>query len=87
MLEYRYGFSVGQFRLSETSYMQTDTDWMRLNCLYVYLVGPPLLSQEPWKGRSDWTRAGKCLWHPSDVKCDGKELSVSDKLIRCYRCY
>ena len=42
--------SVGQFRLSETSYMQTDTDWMCLNCLYVNLVGSPLLSQEPWKG-------------------------------------
>ena len=27
-----YGFSVGRFRLSETSNMQTDTDWMYLNC-------------------------------------------------------
>ena len=50
MLEYCYGFSVGRFRLSETSYMQTDTDWMSLNCLYVYIVGSPLFSQEPWKG-------------------------------------
>ena len=24
--------SVGQFRLNEISYMQTDTDWMYLNC-------------------------------------------------------
>ena len=31
MLEYHYEFSVGQFRLSETSYMKTDTDWMYLN--------------------------------------------------------
>ena len=32
MLEYNYGFSVGRFQLSETSYMQTDTDWMYLKC-------------------------------------------------------
>ena len=49
MLEYRYGCIVGRFRVSETFYMQTDTDWMCSNCLYVNLVGSPLLSQEPWK--------------------------------------
>ena len=48
MLEYRSGFSVGRFWLSETSYMQTD--WMCLNCLYVNVVGSPLLSQEIWEG-------------------------------------
>ena len=50
MLEYRYGFSEGWFRLSETSYMQTDTDWMCLNRLYVNSVGSILHSQESWKG-------------------------------------
>ena len=50
MLEYRYEFLVGQFPLSETTYMQTDTGWMCLNCLYVALVCP-LLYQEPWKVR------------------------------------
>ena len=33
MLEYRYGFLEGQFQLTETCYMPTDTDWMCLNCL------------------------------------------------------
>ena len=41
---------VRRFRLSETFYMQTDTDWMCLNCLYINLVGSPLLSPEPWIG-------------------------------------
>ena len=48
--EYRYGFLEGQFRLSETSYMQFDTDWMCLDCIYVNLVSSPVLSQEPRKG-------------------------------------
>ena len=46
MLEYRFGFSVRRFRLRETFYLQTDTDWVCLNYLYMYLVGSPLLSQE-----------------------------------------
>ena len=62
MLEYHYGFSVGRFRLSETSYMQTDTDWMYLNCYYVYLVSSPLLSQKPWKGRQDNRQDIACCW-------------------------
>ena len=90
MLEYRYGFLVWQFRLSETSYMQTDTDWMCLNYLYLNLVGSPPLSQEPWKGAKlrHWPVILQAILiergvisKGADLKCKGKEPSVSNKLI------
>ena len=64
VLAHRYAFSIGRFRLSEISYMQTDTDWMCLHCLYVNLVGSPLPSQEPWKESYDWTLASNCSCYP-----------------------
>ena len=34
MLEYRYGFEEGQVQLSETSYIQTDTDSINQSNFY-----------------------------------------------------
>ena len=73
--------------------MQTDADWMCLNCLYVNLVGLPLLSQE--EEQKAKIRHWPIILHAilieggffkrgetcADLKCEGKEPSVSDKLI------
>ena len=65
MLEYRYGFSVGQFRLSQTSHMLKNIGKEAKIGHWPAIVHAILIEGE--------TRA--------DLKCEEKEPSVINKLI------
>ena len=50
MTEYQCGlFEEEQFQLSEISYMQTDSDWIYLNYLWVNTDGSLRISRKPSK--------------------------------------